>query len=363
MRKLWGITVFSLYTLQIFAEKTISEDNFKHFVDYATCKYVLAFTEKSDQYLYEKIKPILGKIDLKELDKVPSYDSIKRLLKNENSAWRLVEKINERKSAFGKSKDDTDLINLLKAKKWDDVSLSETSTNVQNEIQNTLVTASPSMIGTYTECQEMLYKQLDKLEKRQQRNEAIISNYQRFQSIVLAICSLFIILFILLFLMINRINKKFIKNSIAQTTEIKPYTLTEKDIQNITNEVWNRLEKRRKEQSALLPIIDNSNKTISPKPTYLKGKNGKIFSRVEHTPENSFFRIFGERVNSMEVEFEFSGNEEEAIAKRIFQDDDIFRILSGNCQNAHSVKMVKPGKVKRVGEQWEVIEPILIKLI
>ena len=92
---------------------------------------------------------------------------------------------------------------------------------------------------------------------------------------------------------------------------------------------------------------------------YLKGKTGKIFSRADNSSENSFFRIYEERDNF--AKFEFNGDEAEAIANRIFT-DDICNIISGGYQNAHHVITIKPGKVKRIGDQWEVVEPIDIKL-
>lgn len=92
---------------------------------------------------------------------------------------------------------------------------------------------------------------------------------------------------------------------------------------------------------------------------YLKGNLGKIFSRLENTPKNSFFKLFN--VNGDIGYFEFNGDDAEGIAKRVFN-DDVCNIVSGGYERGHSVITNKPGKIKRVGDHWEVIERAEIKL-
>ena len=152
----------------------------------------------------------------------------------------------------------------------------------------------------------------------------------------------------------ERIAQKF-------TAITKTQNLTEKDINTIANRVLERKlfnEKQIREQAKTTDeeSFEPSKSTIK----YLKGKSGKIFSRVEYTPENSFFKLFNENDNT--ALFEFCGDEAEAIAKRIFS-EDICNIVSGNYQNANFVKTKKPGKIRRVGDQWEVTVPVEIKLI
>lgn len=93
---------------------------------------------------------------------------------------------------------------------------------------------------------------------------------------------------------------------------------------------------------------------------YLKGKTGKIFNRVEATPENSFFKKFDEYNDT--AKFDFCGNESEAIAKRIFS-DDICNIISGSYQTANYVK-TEPGsgRIKRTDDGWEVTERLNVFL-
>lgn len=151
----------------------------------------------------------------------------------------------------------------------------------------------------------------------------------------------------------ERIAEKF-------TAITKSVNLTEKDINTIANRVLERkLLNDKQIQEQPKPIDKESFEPSKSTTKYLKGKSGKIFSRVEYTPENSFFKLINENDNT--ALFEFCGDEAEAIAKRIFSDD--ICNIAGNYQNAISVKTKKPGKIKRVGDQWEVTVPVEIKLI
>jgi hypothetical protein len=96
---------------------------------------------------------------------------------------------------------------------------------------------------------------------------------------------------------------------------------------------------------------------------YLKGKRGNVFSRLDETPENSFFRLFN--IEGDRGYFEFYGDEEEAIANRIFSNDgyNSIKVISGSEErNATSVKTKKPGKMRRTDNGWEVTEPVEIEL-
>lgn len=153
-----------------------------------------------------------------------------------------------------------------------------------------------------------------------------------------------------------KLNEHYQSNNIALT-----FNLTEKDIDTIVDRVieCKRLNEKENQQQRNTKTKEGSDqsKTVIK---YLKGKSGKIFNRAESTPENSFFKLFNE--NNDIAQFAFCGDEAEAIAKRVFS-EDICKIVSGNYQDAKSVKTNKPGKIKRIGEQWEVTEPIEIKLI
>lgn len=74
-----------------------------------------------------------------------------------------------------------------------------------------------------------------------------------------------------------------------------------------------------------------------------------------------FFKIYGE--SNDEASFEFYGNLEEAIAKRIFS-DGVWKIIFGGHQNYNSIRTLKPGKVKYDynNQNWKVTKPSVISL-
>lgn len=160
----------------------------------------------------------------------------------------------------------------------------------------------------------------------------------------------------------KRVAEKFKLNENYQSDfYASTYNLTDKDIDTIVDRViecklLNEKENQQQRNTKTKEGSEQSKAVIK----YLKGKSGKIFNRVECTPENSFFRLFNE--NNDTAQFEFYGDEAEAIAKRVFS-EDICNIISGNYQNAKAVKTNKPGKIRRLGEQWEVTQPIQIRLI
>lgn len=160
----------------------------------------------------------------------------------------------------------------------------------------------------------------------------------------------------------KRIAEKFMPNDNIQPINVtRSYNLTEKDINTIVDRVLECKQLNEKEIPQQPKTIIKEGFELSKSVIkYLKGKSGKIFNRVENTPENSFFKLINESDDT--AQFVFCGDEAEAIAKRIFS-EDICDIVSGSYQNAHSVKTNKPGKIKLVGDQWEVTGPVEIKLI
>lgn len=164
-----------------------------------------------------------------------------------------------------------------------------------------------------------------------------------------------------LFLKSQKVEDKF--NLILKTglkNYSSPYRLTEADVNLIVDRVLECMRLDEIENQQKNKIIQGVNAEIDKfSYKYLKGKTGKYFSRAENNPTNSFFRLYNEKDDY--ALFEFNGNEAEALANRIF-DEDVCKIVSGGYQNAQSVTNVKPGKIKLIGEQWEVIEPIKIKL-
>jgi hypothetical protein len=373
------------------AQKTISKENFESLVDYANCRYIMAFIEKNDvdsQYLtdtYSKeVKPELTKASLDNLGETPHFQIISQLLSKNERALKLAETINRRKENYENAQSDEELIIELKATKWYNIDLIPTAEVVLNlvfkkyKINSNISTqeiVQEQTIQTSTQVEQLqssfnqLKQQYDKLS-----NENEIIEHQKalrsFKLIVLSIIIFLVILFVTVLVLwriklreyiikqvldSERIEKKF------ASKEMDPYTLSEKDLNIIADRVLecemltlNETQKDIKPEKTQ-NIIKSSKSEVK----FLKGKSGTMFNRAENNPDNSFFKLFNESDGT--AQFEFHGNDAEAIAKRIFS-EDICIIVSGNYQNATSIKTSKPGKIKRVGEQWEVIEPIQIRL-
>lgn len=141
----------------------------------------------------------------------------------------------------------------------------------------------------------------------------------------------------------------------ATTNSIK---LSEKEIDIIVDRV---LECKRLDFIEQISTQENERNIKVEKTNlrYLKGKQGKSFSRVDENPEDSFFVLYNERGG--EAFFEFHGDNGKAIAQRAFS-DDICKIISGGYTNANKVKNHKPGRVKNINGKWEVTEVLEVEL-
>ncbi len=373
------------------AQKTISKKDFESLVDYSNCNYIMAFIEKNDfekpyfndTYL-KKVKPELAKASLDNFETIPNYQKISELLSNNEPALKLAETNNRKKEKFENAQSDEMLIQALKATKWNNIDLIPTAEIVLNTIYkkfkiNRGISAQEIVQEQTIQTSTQVEQLQTKFEEFQQQNENLnkdktIAELQKsFKNFKLIVVGVFILLFVLLiviFFYLKEYIRKYKKKQVLDSSRtekkfvpevVKPYNLTEKDINIITNKVLEQYLKIEKENQPKSTIkITEPIETPKPVSKYLKGKSGKIFNRAENTPDNSFFKLTNE--NDDTAQFEFFGNEAEALAKRIFS-EDISIIISGSYQNAYSIKTIKPGKIKRVGEQWEVIEPIQIKLI
>jgi hypothetical protein len=385
------------------AQKTLNKDDFNQLVDYANCRYVKSFIEQNDvgkpyfrDYYGKKVKPGLEKVTLNDFETILDYKQLKELLSNNIPASQLASKINDRKLKFDESPDNESLIKSLMTTGWNTIDLSKTAANLQNELLskynwandrgNIIVSESEVVksqtIQTSRQVEELqskidqLYQQYENL-----KNDTKIIEYQKsfqnFKMIVFSLLGLLFILIIIVYILFNRrasrnyiikqvlgserISEKFaLKDNDHLNSLAKSYNLTEKDINTIVSKVLesNLLKKddiHQKNKQTINEGYGQSKITIK----YLKGKSGKIFNIVDNVPDNSFFKIVNES-NDI-AQFVFSGDEAEAIAKRVFS-EDICTIISGSYQDARSVKTNKPGKIKLVVDQWEVIEPVEIKL-
>jgi len=387
-----------LNSFLLVAQKSISKEDYEVLVDYANCSYVEAFIEKNDigkpyftDTYKKRIKPELEKVSLDNFESIIGYQRLLDLLSNNTPALELAKRINDRKLRYDEFYDDETLINSLSTTGWKNIDLSGIATDIQNKLiakyslpnrQANFNVSESQVVKTQTiqtsrqvedlqQKFEMLQQQYENL-----KNETKIIDYQsaiiRLRITTYIIFGLILVSLLFVFLYFKRLTSRDliikqilesrrIEEKFARQVNGKQYRLSEKEINAIVDRVLECIQLNQKDNQPT-PEFDNKGKPdpIKAVDKYLKGKTGKNFSRVESTPENSFFKLFAETGDT--ALFEFSGDEAEAIANRIFS-EDICIIVSGGYQNAKTVIPHKPGKLKRVSDQWEVIERLEIKLV
>jgi hypothetical protein len=388
MKKLTLLNIALFLTSFCFGQVTITKPDFEKLVDYANCKYVQSFIEKNDaskpyfnDFYLKKVKP---SFDTVSIDNPLNYEQIKKLLMNNMPALALAERINKRKDKYFECQNNISLLESLITSDWNNVDLSKTATDIQNEIsakfdldkenENEIDSNQPVQSTSQVEELQPQLKQLQdqyespandiKTEYQKSLRSLKISLYIGLGILLLLILAVFVLLIkftsrnriINYILNSQRVTEKFNLRGNIQT---EPYKPTDADINLIVDRV---LECMRLDESEVInkkETIREGDESLKKSYKYLKGQTGKIFSRAENSSENSFFRLFDE--NDDYAFFEFNGDEAEAIANRIFS-ADVCNIISGSYQDAHEVTTSKPGKVKRIGDQWEVVEPVQIKL-
>lgn len=184
------------------------------------------------------------------------------------------------------------------------------------------------------------------------------------------ICTIILVLVIWLVFKIylndDKLTKKVLGNDTFQEElkeRFKNVALPEKELNRIDIRVKEQIRLHEKERSnRIAKEVHNKNENDYDPPRstkYLSGNNGKRFNIVDASSDNSFFKIINEKGDT--AEFDFSGLEAEAIAKKVFN-EDISKITSGSLKTAQSVKTIKRGEIKRVGDYWEVTKPIEVEL-
>ncbi|NDV65649.1 hypothetical protein [Bacteroides sp. 224] len=368
------ISILFLSTLQCFAQKTITKTEFEDLVDYANCRYTAKYIEsfRDDEIEKENIdkydKNIKSILDEATIKKSPKFNELEKLLKN--NGWsktftELTQKVCEKKQKFTSNEMNIkDAIQLLQLD-------GKLGTQLKNEVER----LSQEILEYYKE--ETQSSENDSQSTDEQGEKSLMEEYKKLkkevvllEGIAVGVLVLFIIVLIFMFKKIKGresiikivLGSDRIRNSFAPKKDYSErkgtynYTLTDKDVNLIVDKVLECLKLNEEEKRSNQPTNASPLKVTYK---YLKGKNEKTFSREDNTPEDSFFRISNESNDT--ADFEFFGNEKEAIARRIFS-DDICEIVSGNYQKAQSVEIIKIGKVKRIEGGWTVIEPIKIKL-
>lgn len=106
--------------------------------------------------------------------------------------------------------------------------------------------------------------------------------------------------------------------------------------------------------------IKHNTNSINQPTKYLSGIDREKFNTVDTYPDGSFFKIINEKDDT--AEFTFHGSDEEAIAKKVFN-EHISKILSGSQNTAKNVKTIKPGEIKLENNSWVITRPIEIELL
>ena len=365
----------------IAAQKSISKEDFEHFVDYVNCKCVQVYIEKKyqDRPEFEKVRSELSKVrlDTFRLD----YDKLNGLLSGIKSASRLAETINSKKAKYDNYQSDSSLIELLRVQKWDDVDLGGTAATIINEISamygRTASSTEQPQVQEHQSEFGKLKEEIENLKNHIKEYEESLNYFKHITYSALLVVFLCLIAVFLYFLKLT--SKEFIVKKVLDSASVKrefnsinteisilrnkqaraePKDLSVQDIEKMINERLMSISEPEKQQPPEIQVQKTFEIPID-RYKYLKGKSGNTFSRLENSPENSFFRLIDEGKDS--AEFEFFGDEAEAIAKRVFS-DDICSILSGSYESARSVNTKSRGKIKRIGDQWEVIERAEIEL-
>lgn len=164
----------------------------------------------------------------------------------------------------------------------------------------------------------------------------------------------------------KRIEEKFKPNLSQQSNLKNSNSLSDREVKLIDDRVLSQIKLYEKEKKESEVKLRESNREVishyieqSFPSKYLKGITNNKFSITDSSPENSFFKVTNEKDDN--AQFIFSGVEEEAIAKKVFN-DDISKIVSGSYKNSKTVRTITPGEIKRISDYWEVIKPIEIEL-
>jgi vacuolar-type H+-ATPase subunit I/STV1 len=161
----------------------------------------------------------------------------------------------------------------------------------------------------------------------------------------------------------DRIDKK-----IKQLTQIGGKDSASDKIKNLEEQVQEldkKIEQIRKEITGEKPVkAGQQTANVLLKSTtqvkYLKRRSGHFFNMVSEDPEGCYFKLFD--ISGTSAQFEFCGNEAEAIANRDAIFDDVCEI-SGASHNSQNIRNDRPGNVSLQDGKWVVTTKAKIKFI
>jgi hypothetical protein len=400
-----------LFCVTVFAQNKMDTATFEHLVDYANCKYLMAFIERNDKSkpyfkdIYEKkVKPVLQTATLDNLNNVPDYNKIKALFPDgtNKEALQLAEKINERKGKYNKYSDDKSLIESLTSKSWGNIDLTGTAKEIKEDIYSKFNSASTNnntnasnenSVDSQQIKTSSFTNELATNEKLQQQIETLQDKLSTFQMVAI-FCLVAIVLFIVSWLFwyksqLNTANRnsslrKFVKNVFFSSEEINDkfeFIKTETYANGVnTNEsiLEKKLDNLKRQFDELQPalksiIATDSQKSIkeetnpvipvikSPEPKqnefYFASKSNKQLTEQLPNSANASFKVY--EITGNEAKFEYIGsvrNENwfEGVCS-------IENSANDNLSDKKHISTTKPGRVRKFDNFWIVSTPASIK--
>jgi hypothetical protein len=396
--------VFLCNTLVI-AQKTINKTDFEYLVDYANCKYVMAFINKHDdgktayfQSYQKNVEPKLQTATLDKLNNALSYDELHKLLDNNIPAQKLAEKINERKNKYNDYQDDISLINSLSTSGWYNIDLSQTAATIQNgilgqykPIDKNSKSSNPvseaevvktQTIQTSTQVEELQAK-FDQLQNQYDdlKNDSKILDIQKsvqtLALVVFIVLFVLVVVFVLLFYFFfpgyikriteksKRLEQKFVaKNEYTDGKSSDKVRMFEDKLQSLERKFGDLQEKFNKN----FKTIDSENQVIfsgseknstSSNEKFFKTKNGKILQEELPNSFESSFRVFN--INNNEAEFAYCGG---IVNSDFFDGVCIFQNNPADVLNKSKIETAIPGMIKKDAKgNWIVEKPATIKFL
>lgn len=383
-KKLVSILLAFLFFSQTgFAQKTISETDFNHYVDYANCHYLKTYIKKKGELNFSnEIIEYIEKASLDEFGNI-SYEKLTKLLHDQNDAKELAKRINNRKEGYAEHENDESLIQSLHSSGWKEVEFKSTSNLIIEDIQTKLIEESTSIpevvqvnnneVGPTTN--QPIQEDLSKRNDASFLDKSWIDKNTSMAIYPLLVLNL--LAFTVLVLKIRNLSKN---KSNINSDEIYQKVMNDDRILNLQKskvpinsvDPTNRFQLILEDISKRLLKTENSliqlEKLVGQKPNelpkntdkFLKGKSGNVFSRVESSSEGCFYKLINEKNET--AEFEFCANIEDVRHQTNAVFDNVSE-LSGSIQNAKSIQTAEKGKVKLVNGKWEVTQKTKIKFI
>jgi polyhydroxyalkanoate synthesis regulator phasin len=396
--------VFLCSTLCI-AQKTINKTDFDHLVDYANCRYVMAFIKKHDagnagyfQTYQKNVEPKLLTVSLDNLEDVLSFADLQKLLNGNIPAQKLAEKIHERKDKYNDYQDDNSLINSLNTTSWYKIDLSQSASIIQDSMlakfkhankknKNSNPVSEAEVVKTQTiQTSTQVVELQAKLDQLQQKinelkiDSKILDIQKSVETYTLAV---FIVLFgiviiaVLLFYFLSagyikrvtakskRLEQKFVvKGEFLPENSGKNVSLFEDKLQSLERKFGDLQEKFNK----ILKVIDSENKTFnmgnekssaSSNEKFFKTKNGKILQEELSNSAESSFKVFN--INNNEAKFEYCGG---IVNSDFFDGVCQFQNNPAEVPNKTKIITTTPGVVKKdINGNWIVETLATIKFV